>query len=855
VRTSARPTEEQAPPPAGTVAEEPNSAHGSTTSDRQGSSPAAPTDYQPISATWPLYQFKRRVLGPPLPTKRLVHERLGKVVALAVLASDNISSSAYGTEQVMLPLLVAGSAAVALTFPISLGIVALLAILILSYRQTITAYPTAGGAYIVTKDNFGLRLAQVAGAALLLDYVLTVAVSVAGGIAAVVTGAPALTPFIVPLSVACIALITWGNLRGVRESGRIFAVPTYVYVIALGGVLLRGLLRHVTGHLPPIPADQTGPLPPQTATIGLLLLMHAYASGCTALTGVEAISNGVPAFRRPEAVNARRTLIAMGTILGCLFVGTSFLAVTTHMLPYPSGNPTLVGQLASYILDAKTSKLGHAAFEFVQAATLVILILAANTSFADFPRLASFAAGDAFMPRQFMRRGHKLVFSNGILILAAAATALLVAFRANINSLIPLYAIGVFISFTLSQAGMTRRHLRLREPGWRYGLVVNGIGTVVTFVVLLDVISTKFTHGAWMILVALPILVVLLYRTNRAYSGEIAELKIELSATLAPPKPRHEVVVLVEGLDRATLAAVQAARQLQGQRAVALHVAVDAQAACGLQALWAKLQIPLPLEVVRPDSLGLGATVARVVAGRARPDTEVTVLLPRRAFDGLLDRLRRGRRTDALLAALGALQRVHVTAVPRVAPPDQRRHRLLHAAGNGDGQAATALDELLADAVPALAPPKPRHEVVVLIEGLDRASLGALQYATQLHPLSTTALHVAVDPDQARRLAQLWAKIHIPIPLEVVDCPDRNLLACTEQDVHERLREDTELTVLVPRRRFARRWHQLLLHDRTSAGLVRVLGDLNNVNVAIVPFQLGRGSHQHPSAEPQAITS
>ncbi|HXP14582.1 MAG TPA: APC family permease, partial [Actinomycetes bacterium] len=537
------------------------------------------------------------MLGPPLATKRLVHERLGKVVALAVLASDNISSSAYGTEQVMLPLLVAGSAAVALTFPISLGIVALLAILILSYRQTITAYPTAGGAYIVTKDNFGLGLAQVAGAALLLDYVLTVAVSVAGGIAAVATGLPVLTPFLVPLSVACVALITWGNLRGVRESGRIFAVPTYVYVIALGGVLLFGLFRHVTGHLPPIPTDQTGPLPPQTATIGLLLLMHAYASGCTALTGVEAISNGVPAFRRPEAVNARRTLIAMGTILGCLFVGTSFLAVTTHVLPYPSGNPTLVGQLASYILDAHASRLGHAAFEFVQAATLVILILAANTSFADFPRLASFAAGDAFMPRQFMRRGHKLVFSNGILTLAGAATALLVAFKANINSLIPLYAIGVFISFTLSQAGMTRRHLRLREPGWRYGLVVNGLGAVTTFVVLLDVILTKFTHGAWMILVALPILVVLLYRTNRAYSGEIAELKVELSATLAPPKPRHEVVVLVEELNRATLAAVRAARQLQGQRAVALHVAVDAQAACGLQALWAKLQIPLPLEV------------------------------------------------------------------------------------------------------------------------------------------------------------------------------------------------------------------------------------------------------------------
>jgi amino acid transporter len=787
-----------------------------------------------------LYRFKRLVLGPPLHTSRLVHERLRKLVALAVLASDNISSSAYGTEQVMLPLLVAGAAAPALTFPISVGIAALLAILILSYRQTITAYPSAGGAYVVTKDNFGIRLAQVAGAALLLDYVLTVAVSVAGGIAAVVTGAPALTPFIVPMSVACIALITWGNLRGVRESGRMFALPTYVYVVALGGVVLLGLVRHLTGHLPPIPPDQTAQLPKQTTTIGLLLLMHAYASGCTALTGVEAISNGVPAFRRPEAVNARRTLIAMGTILGVLFLGTSFLAVTTHMLPYPDGNPTLVGQLATYILDAKTSKLGHAAFEFIQAATLLILVLAANTSFADFPRLASFAAGDAFMPRQFTRRGHRLVFSNGILTLAGAATALLVAFKANINSLIPLYAIGVFISFTLSQAGMTRRHLRLREPGWRYGLVVNGLGAVTTFVVLLDVISTKFSHGAWMVLVALPILVGLLYRTNRAYSGEVTELKVELSETLAPPKPRHEVVVLVSGLDRAVVAAIQSARQLTAHRAVAVHVAVDTQAAGRLAALWARLGIPLPLEVVEPNPGGLGDTVAQVVSGRVRPDTEVTVLLPRPAYSGLLDRLRRGRRTAALLAALSDVDGMHVTAVPRLVPPAQRHRWLLAAAADGDRQATAAFDDLAAEAAPALAPPKPRHEVVVLVEGLDRASLGALQYATELRPLSITALHLAVDPDAARRLAKLWAKVRIPIPLEVGDCPDRNLLACTERDIHERIRDDTELTVLVPRRGFAIRWHQLLLHDRTSAGLVRMLGDLNNVNVTIVPFRLGR---------------
>ncbi len=796
-----------------------------------------------------MYRFKRLVLGPPLQTSRLVHERLRKVVALAVLASDNISSSAYGTEQVMLPLLLAGAAAPALTFPISLGIVALLAILILSYRQTITAYPSAGGAYVVTKDNFGIRLAQVAGAALLLDYVLTVAVSVAGGIAAVVTGAPALTPFIVPMSIGCVALITWGNLRGVRESGRMFALPTYVYVVALGGVVVLGVFRHLTGHLPPIPPDQTAQLPRQTATIGLLLLMHAYASGCTALTGVEAISNGVPAFRRPEAINARRTLVAMGTILGGLFLGTSFLAVTTHTLPYPDGNPTLVGQLATYILDARTSKLGHAAFEFVQGATLLVLVLAANTSFADFPRLASFAAGDAFMPRQFTRRGHRLVFSNGILVLAAAATLLLVAFRANINSLIPLYAIGVFISFTLSQAGMTRRHLRLREPGWRYGLLVNGLGALVTFVVLLDVISTKFTHGAWMVLVALPVLVVLLYRTNRAYSSEVAELKVELSETLAPPKPRHEVILPVEELDRAALAAVRYARQLRAHRAVAVHVALDPRAAQVLAAWWTTLEIPVPLQVVRPEGLGLGATVARVVAGRARPDTEVTVLLPRRAYASLLDRLRRGRRTNALLSALGGIANVHVTAVPRVEP--RRQHRSPPgAATNGDAQTARIVQEIVAEAAPALEPPKPRHEVVVMIEALDRASLAALQYATELRPLTITALHVAVDPDRARRLAGLWAKVRIAIPLEIVDCPDRNLLASTERDIHQRIRDDTELTVLVPRRRFATRRRQVLLHDRTSAGLVRALGDLDNVNVTIVPFQLGRGSHARPSAEP-----
>jgi hypothetical protein len=303
-----------------------------------------PPVYEPVGYQSLGYRLKRTLLGRPLPTSRLVHERLRKLVALAVFSSDAISSTAYGTEQIMLILIAGGAVATRLAFPIALAIGALLAILILSYRQTITAYPSAGGAYIVTKDNFGPSLAQVAGAALLIDYVLTVAVSVTSGVAALTTAFAPLQRFILPLSLAAIGLIAWANLAGVRESGRIFAVPTYLFVGSCALMLLVGLGRQLTGHLTPIPTGETAPLPPQTATVGLLLVLHAFASGCTALTGVEAISNGVPAFRRPEAQNARRTLIAMGAILGTLFIGVSYLAVHTHVRPYESGNPTSSGR-------------------------------------------------------------------------------------------------------------------------------------------------------------------------------------------------------------------------------------------------------------------------------------------------------------------------------------------------------------------------------------------------------------------------------------------------------------------------------------------------------------------------------
>jgi len=621
-----------------------------------------PADYQPIGYQSLGYRAKKVLLGPPLATSRLAYERLRKLVALAVFSSDAISSTAYGTEQIMLVLVAAGAVATHLAFPIALAIGGLLAILILSYRQTITAYPTAGGAYIVTKDNFGPGLAQVAGSALLIDYVLTVAVSVTSGLAAVTTAVEPLQRFVLPLSLAAIVLIAWANLAGVRESGRIFAVPTYLFVGSCALMLLIGIVRHVTGQLDPIPAGQTAPLPPQMATVGVLLVLHAFASGCTALTGVEAISNGVPAFKRPEAQNARRTLIAMGAILGSLFIGVSFLAVKVGVRPYDSGNPTLIGQLASWVLGG--SPAGRGFFYLFQAATLAILVLAANTSYADFPRLASFAAGDAFLPRQFTKRGHRLVFSNGIIILSVAAAVVIVAFEANYNRMLPLYAIGVFTSFTLSQAGMTRRHLRLREPGWRYGVVVNGLGALVTFGVLLDIIQTKFAAGAWMVLVALPLLVFLLTRTNQAYAREFDELKVEVSETLAPPKPRHEVIVLVENLDRATLGGLQYARQLNPLSITALHVAVDPDHARRLAALWTKVRLPMPLEVVDCPDRNLVACTEQVVYEHIRTDTEITVLLPRRGYIGLWKRLLHDQTGRELFRVLSQLAGVNVTLVP-----------------------------------------------------------------------------------------------------------------------------------------------------------------------------------------------
>jgi amino acid transporter len=631
------------------------------------------------------YRAKRILLGPALRTSQLAHERITKRVALAVFSSDPISSTAYATEEILLVLVFAGSVAVGLALPISVAIAGLLGILVLSYRQIIKAYSSSGGAYVVSRDNFGGLVASIAGSALIIDYILTVAVSVSAGTAALTSAFHALEPWRVVIAVGFVVLLAWGNLRGLRESGRIFAVPTYLYVLGMAVVVILGIWRWAFGGLGPIHYSPTET--PQLAGFGaalvpvsLFLILHGFSAGVTALTGVEAISNGVSAFKEPQARNARTTLVGMAAIMAFLFIGITFLATRFDARPFADGNPTLVAQLAHHVLG------NPAAFIAIQVATLLILVLAANTSFSSFPLLASFAADDAILPRQLRKRGHRLVYSNGILVLSAAAVFLVIAFRADTHHLIPLYAIGVVTSFTLSQSGMARRHLRLREPGWRKGLLINGAGALITLVVLVVIAITKFVDGAWMVCIAIPALVLLLQRVQRTYRSEVTQLKVEATQRLAPPKPRHEVVVLLEDLDQAALGALQYARQLNPLSVTALHVAVDPDHARELARLWSKVNIPIQLEIVDAPDRNLPATVEETVAEMVRSDTEVTVLVPRRRYVGFWRRVLHDQTSAELTKVLGDLENVNVTLVPF-----RLRHRggLRPVPSNGTESAAT----------------------------------------------------------------------------------------------------------------------------------------------------------------------
>jgi amino acid transporter len=622
------------------------------------------------------YRVKNALLGQPLHTDQLVHERLGKPTALAVFASDNLSSVAYGTEEIIRQLVpYIGLAAFTMVMPITIALLVVLGFLILSYRQTIKAYPSAGGAYIVTRDNFGLLPAQVAGVALLTDYVLTVAVSVAAGTAALISAVPSLTSYAVPISVAFIVIIAFGNLRGVKESGRVFSLPTYFFIGSMVALLTIGFARMFFGHLPVQSIHKAGMIHVGHSGGGFLMgaslfvVMRAFASGGAAVTGVEAISNGVPAFRRPEWKNARSTLVIMGSTLGAMFFGLSWLDAHLHVNAYEKGTPTVISQIGKLVFGS--SPAGHLLYICLQVGTTLILVLAANTSFADFPRLASFHAGDNFMPRQLTKRGHRLVFSNGIIALSAGAIFLVIITRAEVSRLIPLYAIGVFTSFTLSQAGMARHHIRLKEPGWKGGLFVNGTGAVLSLIVDVIIAITKFKPpgailGAWVIILLVPVMVYGLTRLNKQYVAEADELEGDAKAAAeAPILRRHVVLVLVDRLDRSTARAMQYARTLAPDDLRAVHVAYDLDRAEALAGEWRRLGLSrFPLELVDCPDRRITRAVLEVVAEALDGQTEVTVLVPRREYRRFWHRLLHDRTGDAIARAVSQLPHANVTFVP-----------------------------------------------------------------------------------------------------------------------------------------------------------------------------------------------
>jgi amino acid transporter len=564
--------------------------------------------------------LKRVLLGTPIPTSLAKHERLSRFTGLAVFASDALSSVAYATEEILLILVLAGTAALYLSVPIGLGIAALIAIVVSSYRQTILAYPQGGGAYIVTRENLGRYPSLIAGGALLIDYVLTVAVSIAAGIAAITSAVPALYPYRVWLCVLGVVLISIGNLRGVRESGKLFATPTYLFVGAYAVMIGWGGVAWLTGGAGGPGAGPPGTGGPDPQQLTLFLALRAFASGCAAMTGIEAVSDGVPAFQPPEARNARAVLVWLGVILIALFLGITFLA--NHFAILPVEGETVTSQLARRIFGDSFF------YYFVQAVTTLILVLAANTSFADFPRLAFFMARDRFMPRQFANRGDRLAYSNGILILAFLSACLLVIFQGDTHALIPLYAVGVFVSFTLSQSSMVRYWLRLRAPLWPMRAALNGVGAAATGLVMLVIATTKFTHGAWIVTLLIPCLVFLFLAIHRHYEDVALQLSVESAEPRRPPSG-HTVLVLVGDVHRGMLPALEYAQALSpGARGV--YVEVDSDFTRRLEDRWGKWGSGVPLVVLRSPYRSVVGTFLEYLdhLQRQAPDQLITIILP-----------------------------------------------------------------------------------------------------------------------------------------------------------------------------------------------------------------------------------
>lgn len=756
-----------------------------------------------MSAT--IQTVKRAVIGRPRASKELKHQLLPKWMALPVFSSDPLSSVAYATQEMMLVLALAGVGALSLMLPIGLAIAVLLAIVVVSYRQTVRAYPQGGGTYIVSRENLGTVPGLVAAAAILTDYVLTVAVSVTAGTVAITSAAPSLVEHRVLIAISLVALITLANLRGVKEAGTMFAVPTYGFVAMVYLTLLTGLWRCLSGCL--TAASASLELPVEHA-LGLFLILRAFASGATALTGVEAIADGVQAFRRPQARNAAATLAIMGSISITMFLGITYLArvLEIHVredVPAPS----VLAQIGEAVFGP-----GSGPFYVLQVFTAGILILAANTSFQDFPRLSSILARDRFMPSQFRNLGDRLVFSNGVVVLAVLASLLIYVFDANLTRLIQLYVVGVFTAFTLSQAGMVRRWLRLREGSWKRSALINGVGATATGVVLVIVTVTKFTHGAWIVIAAMPFIVATFLAVHRHYAA-IGRLLHRGRVTVGAIGVNH-AVLLVDELDEAMVEAVGFARSIRPTEVRALYI--RGQVPVELQDRWRRFAPGLPdLEPLPQggDLLEGVRSFVRQIPCRRRDF--ITVVVPELVREqGLTGYLLRRRSLVRLKAGLLRERNVVVADVPVAAG--------IRVTASAEGRPL----------IPT------RTVALVFVSAVHDATVRAVNYARSLEASETRAIYFDMDPDQERRLEAEWATSGLEIPLDIVEAPFRDLGGPMLEEVRRyTARPDTLVLVVIPELVMTK-WRHLLLHNQNALFVKRLMLFEPQVVLASVPYSL-----------------
>lgn len=763
--------------------------------------------------------LKRVVVGRALATHKLDHQLLPKVLALPVFSSDPLSSNAYATEELMLVLVTAGASALIYRIPIALAIAAVLSIVIVSYRQTVRAYPSGGGSYIVAHENLGTVPGLTAAAALLIDYVLTVSVSVVAGVLAITSALPSLADHKVVLSLSFLVLLTVANLRGVREAGTLFAIPTYGFVAMVYLMLATGFVRCLGG----CPQAATADLPlEETAGIGLFLVLRAFSSGATALTGVEAISNGVQAFRRPQARNAANTLAAMGFMTVTMFLGITLLSVLFHVRVNEE-----IAASRSVLSQIGETVFGRTAPYFaLQALTAGILVLAANTSYQDFPRLSAILARDRFMPSQFRNRGDRLVFSNGIVVLAVAAGVLIYLFDAQLSALIQLYVVGVFTAFTLSQTGMVRRWYRLKEPGWRRSILINGIGAVATGIVLVIVAMTKFTHGAWMVIAAMPVLIAFFLAVRHHYRAIGRVLRDDFT----PPAPEVPMtfVLLVRDLGPATSKAIGYLRAVRPDDLRPMYVG-DPRAFGEVARRWpafASRMRPLtpPATKHEPSVREIRARLRRL--RDEAPDRFLTVVIPETVTAYSLMRTLTRRSGFWLKASLLFERGIVVTNVPLLP------------------------EELAETADDASYRVEPRRNVVVVpISGVDAATARTVSYAAGLNAAEVEAVFFSTDPEDQEPILNEWADRRMAIPLSIVDAPFRDLTGPMLDEVRAYTARPGTLVTVVVAELVVRRWWERLLHNQTALFLKRLLLFERNVVVTSVPFHPGGIATHEPKPE------